>query len=477
MKHFAIICLVLFTISARAQWNDSSTVNTPVCTYASPKSMLRIASDSAGGAILAWVDTRGTQQIFLQRVSADGYRLWSPAAVRACDTCTIAVLDSTIDDMTILSDERNGLYIYWSFIGDNFLMEFGSVLQHIDSQGSVQMGPSGNSPIGCSSRAPAGVCQTGKSGMWFVWEACDFQTNLYAQRSDSNGIIHSFVHLDLVDPGTFGPCALSDRRGGAFILYDRQKISQGDGKLHVLRLDSTGTKMWGSTGVPLVSISNLISPFVSEDGGVLTGLVIGRSSYQKSWTDYYVQKLDSSGRVLWGVNGIFLCDDTTRYTVKQVVTDGAGGALALILKDSAEILVQRINDAGMPQWPQPGVVIASGLVGRGDPVMTSDGVGGAIVTWSDKRNGNADIFAQRISRSGQTPWKVNGLTISNAAGDQTQPQIVTDMRYGAILAWLDGRNPATSFVYAARIDSNGIIMPVELSSLTAKRRAIDVRLD
>jgi hypothetical protein len=122
-------------------------------------------------------------------------------------------------------------------------------------------------------------------------------------------------------------------------------------------------------------------------------------------------------------------------------------------------------------------VISSGLTIRSNPVVTADGCGGAIIAWSDTHNRTADIFAQRVDRSGRCMWQANGRTISNAANDQVEPQIVTDQRHGAIIAWLDKRDTGNVQVFAARIDSNGIILPVELSSFTARRSAGAVLLE
>jgi hypothetical protein len=45
----------------------------------------------------------------------------------------------------------------------------------------------------------------------------------------------------------------------------------------------------------------------------------------------------------------------------------------------------------------------------GSPRPVADGVGGAIVTWSEKRGADYDIYAQRISASGVVAWAVDGF--------------------------------------------------------------------
>ncbi len=58
-------------------------------------------------------------------------------------------------------------------------------------------------------------------------------------------------------------------------------------------------------------------------------------------------------------------------------------------------------------WNANGTVIcnASGRT-KGYNVIIGDGSGGAIIAWSDYRNG--DNYAQRINSAGTTQWTANG---------------------------------------------------------------------
>jgi hypothetical protein len=52
-------------------------------------------------------------------------------------------------------------------------------------------------------------------------------------------------------------------------------------------------------------------------------------------------------------------------------------------------------------WLPDGVPISTEDNFRGFPQICSDGTGGAIITWRDKRSGSEyDIYAQRIDSSG-----------------------------------------------------------------------------
>jgi hypothetical protein len=98
-----------------------------------------------------------------------------------------------------------------------------------------------------------------------------------------------------------------------------------------------------------------------------------------------------------------------------------------------------------------------------DVHLVSDGNHGAIVVWQDQRNDNdttqsiADIFAQRIDLFGYNLWTANGAAICTNAADQGAPVIASDGNSGAIIAWVDRRN-GNNDVYAQRIDASGNVL-------------------
>ena len=61
-----------------------------------------------------------------------------------------------------------------------------------------------------------------------------------------------------------------------------------------------------------------------------------------------------------------------------------------------DIYAQRVNAAGSPQWTADGVALCTAANDQRDPTIVSDGAGGAIVTWDDRRNGGYDIYAQHV---------------------------------------------------------------------------------
>src|ERR1051325_3527688 len=172
----------------------------------------------------------------------------------------------------------------------------------------------------------------------------------------------------------------------------------------------------------------------------------------------------------WQVNGGPVCTAVLTQTLPMIVSDGAGGAIVTWYDGRSGnnyiiIYAQRLNAAGVPQWTADGVAlcsVAGALFSDGDPgpAMVSDGAGGAIVTWSDGRSGNGDIYAQRVSAAGVPQWTADGVALCTNPSTQYPPAIASDGAGGAIVAWADFRNSSSpnfqSDIYAQRITAAGV---------------------
>jgi len=176
------------------------------------------------------------------------------------------------------------------------------------------------------------------------------------------------------------------------------------------------------------------------------------------------QSLKTSKDVVgWVPNGICLCD-TAPSGLPKIVSDGNSGAIICwteCYRDQVslddDIYAQRVDSGGNFVWQSQGVPVCS-LKGSYSnyPAMISDGQGGAIIAWEDSRGGlgYTRVFAQRLDSLGNRVWPENGVLVCNQMSGYVD--ICSDGHGGAIIAYVDGRDPATSDnIYAQRIDSSG----------------------
>ena len=150
-----------------------------------------------------------------------------------------------------------------------------------------------------------------------------------------------------------------------------------------------------------------------------------------------------------------VCQTSGDQMYPQIVSDGAGGAI-IVWEDgrgsSPHIYAQRLDVSGNARWGTNGTIVC-GADNALQPQIISDGSGGAIITWFDRRAGwpNADVYVQRLNPDGDTLWKANGVQLSKAANSWAYPRIAGDGDGGALVTWIGD----TDSIFVQKINSSG----------------------
>lgn len=255
--------------------------------------------------------------------------------------------------------------------------------------------------------------------------------------------------------------AISDTKKGCVITWDdNRNILTNSTDIYAQRIKSNGFSKWATNGIPICTEIGIQKSNNITSGGVDGSSIITWEDGRNGNYDIYAQKIDSSGNVLWGTNGLLVCNRVTNQKNPKIVSDDAGGAI-IVWEDSAsfyfDVYAQRISAAGIVQWLANGVSICNAPNQQQNPTLDIDGLGGAILTWQDKRsNVDYDIYAQKINSSGVVGWTANGIIVCNAVNTQSNPRIEPDGTNGAIIGWVDKRNAINYDIYSQRINSAGV---------------------
>lgn len=180
--------------------------------------------------------------------------------------------------------------------------------------------------------------------------------------------------------------------------------------------------------------------------------------------DLYAQHLLASGAIdpTWPHDGAAVCRASGAQMQPQIVSDGEGGAL-VVWRDrrsgADDVFLQHLRSDGTtdPAWPD-GRSIASGARVRTNPAVMPDGSAGVIVAWQQPRDGSgADIVARQFLPDGLpgVGWPEQGRVVGGASGDPVDPVIVSDGAGGCIVAWTDLSRPEATRLFAQRILSSG----------------------
>jgi hypothetical protein len=320
-------------MNGRQLWNGSTILSTDILGASGPY----LVSDGIGGVICSWsgIDPTGIGYVVprVQRIDADGKRVWGDSAITLCDRSFYV----DIYDVPLVSDGRNGAIVVWL---------------------EKEWPPSGDSRKG----------------------------HTFAQHIDTSGkLLWQKNGVPLTDSTTEQReylSAVSDGRGGAFALWYCK------GYATIQHIDSRGQRHLGKDGLALGQRSTYKKSMAS-DGAHGIHLVT-----QASVTPFVrrFQHIDSTDRVQYSVDPAGI--DVGGYMFTNLaVSDGHGGVFVAAVtfsgvSDWYVLKVQRYDSAGTALWsPVEGIEICrTVLAPPGYFDLCSTAPGEAMVMWRDSRD-------------------------------------------------------------------------------------------
>jgi len=230
------------------------------------------------------------------------------------------------------------------------------------------------------------------------------------------------------------------------------------------RVDGGGNALWGDPGVLLLATDSSDYDVVADGAG---GEIIASKSGADS--DIVAQRVDGSGALLWEPVGVTVTAATGVQEFPALAADASGGAVIAWVDHRGHtydagsffapaMYAQRVTGGGTVAWTVDGVLVCDQPVSLLMQVMqvVADGTGGAIVSWTDSRDGTYDpnIFAQRLGGDGTPAWSPDGMHVTDAPGTQSGAVASPDGTGGAILVFVDWRT-GTGRISSQRLALDG----------------------
>ena len=234
--------------------------------------------------------------------------------------------------------------------------------------------------------------------------------------------------------------AWSDRRGADYDIYAARVTSAGS------ILDSTGF------AVSTANRSQLVPDLASNEQGLF--LLVWQDLRGTDF-DIYGALVNSNGSIVvpeFAINNV--AGDQSR---PHVAYDPVANLFLVVWHGApnGSINGARVTPAGVVLDPT-GVALSASAGGRHRAQLAFAG-DRFLVAWDDRRNGNPDIYATRVSiRNGITVEDPNGIAIATLPSRQTDPTVAglaNGNAFSFVVAWTDERNLAT-----ARSDIYGVVL-------------------
>lgn len=271
--------------------------------------------------------------------------------------------------------------------------------------------------------------------------------------------------------------------------------SGSDGSVRMQKLDASGAAQYPANGLGITGAAGEDPGFASvvpaDNGGYVVSWLRDIGTFASPRT-IRAQKFDPAGQPLWGASPVDVYDQTSVPIAHDPIlqSDGAGGALFCwhrSLNNVFDCLVQHVSSAGAEVFPHNGVLVSADAgIHELDPSLAWLPASGDMVVCFGKRNLNQSqwgVGAQRISATGQALWGPNGVALQPIDGVEKEFQRCLPFGNGALVFWFD--NPTMqvlqSRVVAMRLDANGAstwgAQPTVMSSLLSAKDDLEVGID
>ena len=291
-----------------------------------------------------------------------------------------------------------------------------------------------------------------EGAVWDIWSGF-----LRLERPDGAGQNSSVVALD--------------GNGNAVVVWADSRNGHYD--IYAQRLDSNGNRLWAQDtrvnsdsgtidqGYPASKMEGLgkaVAVAVDESGNAVVVWWDDRSGNY----DIYAQRLDVTGNRLWVQDVRVNYDSEATQWYPAVSIDGSGNAVVVWgdnRNGNYDIYAQRLDANGSRLWAQDMRINSDGgIEGQWNPAVVIDGSDNAIVVWTDRRNDNSDIYAQRLNSGGSRLWAQDARVNSDSGTtDQGYSAVAVDGSGKAVVTWWDNRDGNRN-IYAQRLDVAGIDM-------------------
>jgi len=453
-----LVVLLSMPTIALCDWSHDPNENLAVCTAAGWQHACKLVSDGAGGAILVWEDDRTDQDIYAQRLDAQGNLMWWPAD--GVPVCAGAELEQVPE---IVSDAAGGAIIVWKIDVDGMAENYSIRAQRVDAFGYTQWAPDGV-PI-CALPGTRGELQMiadGVGGAVIAWsDERGLDTDIYAQRITGDGDAlwtPDGREVCTAVGNQMRPHLATDKEGGAVIAWQDLRTGYGSDDIYAQRISAEGIPLWTPYGV---AVCGAVGPqgaprMISDNAG---GVIIVWEDFRWTDVDVYAQRVSAWGTARWASDGVPVCAAAGRQQVPQLATDGTSGAIIAWddqRSPGSGVYAQHIDRAGVARWTTDGIVAISSQWPALGVCVVEDGAGGALVTTASLVALDFDVYSQRLDAEGDVLWGDEGLEVSIALGDPLWLYGVSDGAGGIIVAWADPRSGNYN-IYAQRVERNGYL--------------------
>ncbi len=450
------VFLVLLLLTGAATPSLKAQQNLPIALAAGRQHISAVAALPTAGAVIVWRDERSSPAaLYAQRLNEKWHPLWAANGLQVSSSSSKVEAFSGV----VPGDGSGDLILAWQSSQDD---DGDIYAQRLNPQGVRQWGENGVVVYqGSREQGLPIVISDGGGGAFIIWQdERQGGKDIYAQRLAANGAKlwpETGVAIGQTRREQILGDAAATPDGGFVVAWSDERYNPY--RVLVQRVDKSGRNVWGAGALVANPVRHQRSPRLAVVPGAAQDFTV-----RVAWLEgrllnspnVHVQSLNANGATLW--NSAVTAGRTSAEQSAPQALAGTDGSVLLVWQDGrndpADIYGQRVAANGSLLWSNDGLAIARVTKSQTLPRLASDGAGGLVCAWLDDRSG-ANVALQRITPEGKAVWTANGVLIKAEGGKVTQPALAAMSAGDVLVSWTDSRK-GNEDVFAQPVTAAGV---------------------
>jgi prepilin-type N-terminal cleavage/methylation domain-containing protein len=273
------------------------------------------------------------------------------------------------------------------------------------------------------------------------------------------------INTDTTEESQENPRLIFDNSGFIYIVWQDFR-SSSDYRIYAQKYNSSQDAQWPISTAPedirvSTAVKQILPDILIDNNG---DLYICWNDDTLGNQDAYLVKLSAAnGSDIWGgTKKINTIADSKDQTNARIALQTTSNNIAVVWEDNRntdiDIYMQLIASDKTQLWI-PEIRVNRNPLSDGtkqsEPELAIDSTDNIYVVWTDERNGNHDIYAQKYDTSGAALW-ASDILINTDGGttNQYSPDIAIDSTDNIYVVWTDERN-GNQDIYAQKYDTDG----------------------
>lgn len=205
--------------------------------------------------------------------------------------------------------------------------------------------------------------------------------------------------------------------GGVFVVW-QDNLSSNNSDVFYQHIDLNGRVSFRADGKKVSSRGGKKERPVIANAVNHSTVIVWKGYSEKRKPELVAQRVDNTGFLIWGEEGIKVAESEGDITEYSISTDNDGNSYLLFVErrgsspNNFRLILQKISAIGDPEFPLSGLIVDSSSNQITIPVVLASNLNEAYMLWAEYVEGRNKIFVKKILADNSLDWERKALELS-----------------------------------------------------------------